>query len=155
MKSANHGCWIKVFEDETKEQGLDTDIQAGKASWSKGKLDQIKEVLLYDGYSASSLAVSNTNWYQFDRYTCPVSVGPQPSHRIYRVIQAEIQQSHLDQYIIGSVISSNLYWATITKNLDGHKYEKQITEEDIGKWISIVMEQSKRPIVTLSVKGKI
>ena len=65
--------WLKLFTDGTKEYGSDEAIAKHKASWTLGRLDRIKEVILSHNKKTCSLVVPNTSWYQFDRFSVLVS----------------------------------------------------------------------------------
>lgn len=155
MFYSDHGCWIKIFDDNSKEKGTDIDIKAGTASWSRGRQTDIKEVLLFDGFLGLSLSVPDTKWYQFDRYISPVAVGQQKSLRTARAIQAEINSSHLDKYIIGSTKNSNMSWAIVSDDRKEHDLKIKVEEKHIGLWLTLVLLCQKSPIISLSNRGKI
>ena len=154
----NYGCWIKIFDDNTKEHGSDSDIQAGKASWSQGRLNNIKEVLLFDNGFMIELSIPNTDWYQFDRYLAAVAIGKNVPERTHRVIQAEIKKHHVGNLLVGSIKNHTLFCYLINKD-DKKEYDfkVQIEEQHISKWISVVLSKHKRkmPIVLFGDKGKI
>lgn len=149
------GCWIKIFNDETKEQGSDYEIQTGKSSWSKGRLDGIKEVYLFDGLVMASLAVTDTDWYQFDRYITTVAVGKNKPTKVHRVVQAQIKEHHVGNYFICKISKDNTLWACISEDGSCYELKKKIIKEDIGRWVSVVLRRHKQPFATLSDKGKI
>jgi len=94
------GAWLKIFKDGTKENGSDEKITKGKASWSRGQLDNIKEVKLFNIKQEASLSIPNTSWHQFDRYQVAVTTGKQKSEITHRVVQAEIKLHHINQFVV-------------------------------------------------------
>ena len=98
METKLLGSWVKSFTDGSKEDGPDYLINAGQASWSKGKLSNITEVFLSFGFYAATLVIPNTQWHQFDRYS--IKLGEDDvATRKYRYIQAQIQKAHVGLYL--------------------------------------------------------
>lgn len=144
------GAWIKIFTDGSRESGTDGQIESGKASWSRGRLDSIDHVLLFDGFNSAILKVPNTNWHQFDRFVAPVSTyGTVIPSRVARVVQAEIKPHHVGMSIQKYRNVVHLDICEVTDSKEGCF----IKENCIGEWITIVMRPNSVS-VTLSSKGK-
>jgi len=153
------GAWFKIFEDKTEERGLDQDIKAGKASWSKGRLDGIKEVRIYDDRTTCSLYVQNTSWHQFDRFITEVVVGQtaKPT-RIYRAIQAELKDHHVGQTLICSYTGAKFYWAIVQELRSlptNYFFCKLIKQNNVGQWLTMVLPLKDYPCIKFSSRGKI
>lgn len=149
------GAWVKIFTDGSRESGTDGQIEGGKASWSRGRLDSIDHVLLFDGFNSAILKVPNTDWHQFDRFIAELKgYGKIIPSRVARIIQAEIKPHHVGMSIqkYKNVVHLDLY--EVTNSKEGCFIE----ENCIGKWITIVMKSGQilpdSVSVTLSSKGK-
>jgi hypothetical protein len=155
------GLWIKTFSDNTTELGSDKDIEAGLASWSKGRLSDIKEVQLSNDRVTCRLLAPNTNWHQFDRYAAQVVVGQTSTVKpvcLYRVIQAELQKHHLGNTLVCSRSGTRFYWAIVQecKVFDTpYFFSKSITQPFIGQWLTIVLPKEDYPYIRFSERGKI
>lgn len=147
------GAWIKKFRDESIEVGSDIDIEAGKASWSKGRLDDISNVYLYDGLSGASLSFPKTNWHQFDRYTVNLGEKTRPS-RIFRAIQSLIKKEYLDKYICYNCSNIRFIWACIEDSPDEYISYIKIKPEYIGMWFTSLISNTNKPQLFLTDKGK-
>jgi hypothetical protein len=148
------GRWIKFFTDGSLENGSDEKIREGKASWSKGRLTDIKEVSLLNLNYMGTLTVPDTEWHQFDRLMVPVSEGIHVPQYIYRVVQAEIQAQHIGMYINFFRESDEIIYCCRLSH--GCSYTNQILDSHVGKWISFVLPASNPPYVCVSsTKGSI
>lgn len=133
-----HG-WVKIFSDNSRENGDDKLVAQGLASWSRGCLDAISTVILYNDFMSVSLSVPGTEWHQFDRYQLVASIGTTNniSTLIYSVIQAKILSQHVNLNICiddeSVVISKAGHGAIITDDL-------------VGKWISVLVSKNGRYI---------
>jgi len=130
------GIWIKFFEDRTRERGSDKDISNGQASWSKGKLDNIRCVQLFEKNLCCALTVPNTEWHQYDRYMASmgaVDCTIKQSFRSARVIQAKITPEHVGKSI-SCVSSTGVFLAELTCDA---KDATLIKEENVGLWITL------------------
>jgi len=151
------GYWQKVFTNGNREIGLDEDVDIGKASWSRGCLTDIKEVLLIDGLTHCKLTVPNTEWHQFDRFIVPVAAGKQTPIRTHRVIQAKICEHHVKQYLACSRSGGYFFWA-IVSNIDaiGNSFfSKELLEIHVGKWITIILPHRGYPELLFGTRGKL
>jgi hypothetical protein len=151
------GAWIKVFNDGSTENGLDSDIEAKKASWSKGRLSDISKVQIYEKMIECVLSVQETNWHQFDRYTADISsVGTVKSKRIGRVIQAEIKQQHVGMYLCYNIEDHRFLWANVTNYASKQDSQKviRITSNLVGQWISLCISSSKNGTLWIGERGK-
>ena len=153
------GMWLKIFTDGQPEYGTDEDIAKGKASWSRGRLDNIREVRIANQYMLCSLAVPKTSWHQFDRYLTAVMVGQEVKPtRIYQVIQAEIKPHHIGHSLISIRTGKAFHWAIVPelhKSLNAGIFDKIIIDTDVGKWITVVLPRNAYPSTRFSVRGKI
>lgn len=66
--------WIKYFTDGTKECGDDHLVQARLASWTKGRLENIKSVELWQDHQVISIVGPGTYW-QSDTFEARVLVN--------------------------------------------------------------------------------
>lgn len=145
------GSWIKSFVDGSIETGSDRDIEEKKASWSKGRLDCIKEVLLIDGFLSCSLSLKNTSWYQFDRFIVPLEVGTNRPLRTHRVIQAEIKEHHVGKYLTIQQPCCSFFCFSLIDTPTDFKIE----QKHIGKWISIILKLRHGPSLKILDKGQL
>jgi len=126
------GAWIKFFKDGPSEHGSDIDINNGKASWSRGRLNNITFVQLFEDRTCLNMNVPNTSWHQYDRFVAPLGeYGKNVSARIARVVQAEIKSCHVGlsaQYIC----INHTAFINLQDSSDG----RVITSKDIGLWIT-------------------
>ena len=153
----NMGSWQKTFVDGTVEDGEDRRIAHGDASWSKGRLDDIVEVNLFEGTIFCSLAVPDTIWHQFDRFIVPASEGTHISVRIYIAVQAEIRDHHVGKYVVCKH-ESHFLCAIVdscTQPETEYSYNRQITKAHVGKWVTVVLPKEGSPFMRFSIRGKI
>lgn len=142
------GSWVKIFKDQTKEHGSDKDIELKKASWSKGRLDNIISVQLFEKSVCCVLSVPNTEWYQYDRYMASLSVGSQ-SFRSARVVQAKITPSHVGKYISSSYAPGALLIEINTKSKNGIL----VKAKDVNLWLTAYILVNKKIGLTVCEKG--
>ena len=152
-----HGSWIKFFVDDTKEIGHDLDIENGQASWSKGCLDEIKQVNLSFGMRSTHLVVPNTEWFQFDRFICLLS--PEGTHtptRIARAVQAKITSEHLGKCLSHSKDSGHLFWVEVGEH-EGKEDMSciMISKRHVNRWLTIVIPYNDYPYMSFAPKGKL
>ena len=150
--------WIKFFADSTLERGRDKDIDAGKASWSRGRLTDIIEVRSFMGQRVGSLKVPNTHWHQFDRFVVVIGDGnvtePLKTHC---VTQAEILPRHQGQSLVCSNSGGYFFWVVVQdlkKAGDDYKFSKLLTDRHVGKWLTLILPKEDYPTLTFSTKGK-
>ena len=150
------GAWEKVFSDRSFEIGRDEDIENKRASWSKGRLDDMIACWLYGFMCRILIVLPNTEWHQFDRYEVPLAVGNHKGKRILRALQAEIKPEHKDSFIVRTV--------------KGEFDEKQefrfsdepsedsacilIDENNIGKWFTATIDFNGTIRFCFTDKGK-
>lgn len=145
--------WVKQFKDGSSEYGSDADIDAGKASWSHGRLDNIYCVDLIHNRQKYSLSVWDTNWHQFDRFHAIVQdYGMTPSYRVFRVIQAEVKECHVGMSVYVSTVGRHTKFELIDKSSIGSLFK--IQEEHVGKWITVLVNH-KEVKISISPKGSI
>ena len=145
-------AWVKRFTDETTEVGSDQNIALGKSSWTKGRLDNIKEVFITDGLSSASFIFPNTQWHQFDRYK--VEFDTKKSVRIFRAIQVMITEDYVDKYICYNCNNARFMWACIKDfRGKGASYFK-IQNEHVSKWLTLLVSINDKPQLLLTEKGR-
>lgn len=154
--------WIKYFTDGSIEEGFDYQIDANQASWTKGKLKNIKSVnIIGEGYNCT-LEINNTEWYQFDRFI--TAVGSDSSSRVLRVIQAQIKEHHIGKYLLFR--SNEQYHKDILvihkskeiKDLSLYKTVNYLYLDDkfLNQWISIVGNTNQESYsIIITQKGKV
>jgi len=143
------GTWTKVFKDGSTEVGTDAQITNQKASWSRGRLDNIKSVEIYEKNFGISCTIDNTSWHQFDRFISFFNqTGPQ-CNRVFRAIQAQIKQKHIGKYIIINRIQF-VYFITINDTGPGF----MIANKHIDKWLTFAISHSGKFNMSISEKGK-
>jgi len=126
------GAWIKFFKDGPSEHGSDIDIAKGRASWSRGRLDSITAVQLFDNTVCLDVRVPNTSWHQYDRYLAFLGdFGENASSRSARVVQAEIKHHHVGQSVRYMRVNNTSFI-----NMDNSQTGKIISSEDVGLWIT-------------------
>lgn len=146
--------WIKFFSDGTKESGDDLAISRREASWSNGRLDHIEQVLLLGNRSSCYLKVLDTEWHQFDRFIVPVTEGTHRPYRTHQVIQAKVQEEHVNKFLQCSCSGNNFFWAVLNEKKDDLYFVKQITKHHVDKWITLVLPTKDYPVISFSSKGK-
>lgn len=149
--------WIKYFSDDTTEIGLDSAIKANIVSWSKGQLNNIREVKLLAGTHSCLLSVPNTKWHQFDRFIISVTEGIHKPIRTHQVIQALIEDIHLDKNIACSRGAKYSRWVAIVDDseLKEDTFLKKVNKSLIGKWITLIVPSKGLSYVVFTDKGKI
>lgn len=100
--------WIKKFIDDTEEYGDDKAIYEGRASWSRGRLEGIKECILTGFGHEVSISLPDTEWHQFDRMEVPVGVGQHKPVRRARILQAKITVEHTSSFIEELLLGSHV-----------------------------------------------
>jgi hypothetical protein len=149
-------AWLKIFTDGAKEHGSDEDIAIGNASWTQGRLDNIKEVVLFHKLKVCSLSIPNTSWHQFDRFSVIVSEGTQQPTRTHRIVQAEIIPDHVGLYLVCSDSGGYYSWTVVRdlEDTDKNCFYKLLTDKHVGKWLTVILPDRDYPRVTFSAKGK-
>ena len=149
--------WIKFFCDGTKETGYDHEIEAGKASWSKGRLDDVSHVQISNGFNVCTLEVPDTHWHQFDRFIAPVGIGEQKPARTHMVVQAQTTPSHVGYVMIYSQPTSHMLWVTISrepKTMSDNDFMRRIEARDAGRWLTLVAPSDQPPFVMFAPRGR-
>lgn len=139
------GAWTKIFTDNSVEHGFDSDIKAGKASWSQGRLTNISKVQISEKLIEGVLSVPNTDWHHFDRYEAQIYMGQAVSTRVFRVIQAKITCDHFNKYICYNIDNTKFVWASIEEEPPKDKTISciKINEILVNKWISLGISLKK------------
>ena len=147
------GYWTKHFLNGSKETGTDRAINNKEASWSRGKLESIQEVVLSDHLIIATLFVPNTSWYQYDRYEFYSGTGE--TKRVARIIQAEITSDHLGLFFACVKNHLGMYYASLEDFvIEDSIFCKEILDKDIGLWATIKLRHNNLPLVTIDGKGK-
>lgn len=139
--------WIKFFYDGTKEEGTDQGISSGEASWSKGRLSDIKEVSLSADDRVVLLRAPKAEWHQFDKFAVRVAVGKHQPARTHRVLQARIAPEYVGGRVYFSLTGKNNI-AVCELKLMREPVRRDvlfvIERKHIGKWLTVVLESSSR-----------
>lgn len=148
--------WVKHFTDETKEYGIDRYIAQGKASWTKGRLSDIKQVEIITLNNNSILSVPNTEWFQFDRFEITMdSYKPEPV-RTHRAVQALLKSFH-GEMLLGYNKNARCHeWHIIdykTAKLGSYQFVKHMRPHCVGKWITVVSPKNNVPYIKFGSKG--
>jgi hypothetical protein len=146
--------WLKLFTDNTKEYGNDEAIEAGKASWSRGRLDDIQEVRLFNISRTGSLTVPDTMWHQFDRLIVPLVEGTHKPQRTHQVVQAKIYEHHIGMYLVCSCVGQRFFWAVVGDKIEEAFFTKEITKHHLDKWLTVILPAKDYPAMSFSPKGK-
>jgi len=144
------GAWVKFFKDRTTERGSDLDIEEKKASWSKGRLDDIISVQISQRTLCGVMSIPDTEWHQYDRYMASLSVGPQQSFRSARVIQAKVNTKHLGKNII---ITNSTGIISIELTNQSTKDTMPIKSEHVGLWITLYILANGETGITFCERG--
>lgn len=157
----NQGGWVKNFYGSNKEYGYDDLVEEKKASWSRGLLDNIESVAIFnqDSKKTFTLAVPNTEWHQFDRYHSIVSVSAESiCYRTARVVQAKILSSHLSMGFVSQkdykpgFLNTYFYLKAFKEN---SHLGSIINGDSIGKWLSLILLPDDKVAVQISDRGKV
>jgi hypothetical protein len=154
------GTWIKVFEDGSTERGSDSKIANKLASWSQGRLSNIVSVQITDRMIQAVISAPKTDWHHFDRYEALISgPGVADSKRVARVVQAEVKSSHVGMYVCYNINDLKYLWVDIVNSpLLGEPTNPVetmiITEEDVGKWLSVCIGHGIGCKIFLGERGK-
>jgi hypothetical protein len=144
--------WMKIFTDGTREPGSDIDIDTGRASWSRGKLENIESCVLTGFGSQISLEIPNTDWHQFDRMEVPVATGKHESIRRGRVLQAQIKVEHVGCFIQELYTGRYLdkgdpvrkRWFSILEELEASSPVNsdyiEIRPKHLDKWFTVMLD---------------
>ncbi len=145
------GAWIKLFKDGSSEHGSDLNIKEGKASWSRGLLDNIKSVQLFDKTYCCVLDIPNTEWYQYDRYLAMLgNVGKNMSSRTARIIQAKITPEHIYKTLCLTEFPGVLM-ATLCD--DKSKDGILVSQEHVNLWVTMYILVHGQIGITISKRG--
>jgi hypothetical protein len=142
-------AWEKFFKDGTTEIGSDEAIENQLASWSRGRLDDIISVSIFNDNCGVSIAFPDTNWHQFDRFIAFLGDSGQQQNRIARIIQAEIKQNHVGKYII---IKDTTSMSMI--ELQDEKADFKIVDFHVSKWLTAVLYIDNRIGIYISDRGR-
>ena len=140
--------WLKSFKDHSNEIGTDLMIENKEASWSKGRLEGITSVEIFNKNVIVLLTMENTDWYQYDRF----EVNEEGLHKkIFTAVQAKIKEEH--KFI--SKISSSYFYSFIVSKVSSS--DTIIIEPNwINQWITLVLPDKNLPFAIISMdKGKI
>lgn len=157
-----YGGWIKKFYDQQEEYGFDCLIKDKKSSWSKGKLSDIESVFVFnkDSHIQYGLSVPNTEWHQFDRF-CSImnGSGDNISCRTARVIQAKIVSDHiymnLTKHKVKTTDNKIKYYFFLESMEPGREGDSVITQQAVGKWLSLILLPDDKCAVQLSKRGTV
>ena len=148
------GGWIKHIYGNQKEYGTDDLIEKKLASWSKGKLESIHGVTLFnDSQFVCNLSVPLTEWHQFDRFCMIASNTGAETRRLARVVQAKITEQHIGMnlYECKSNVNNKSSVYYFLKQLDvGHGGDQILLPYTIGKWLSMILLPENKSIIQIA-----
>lgn len=147
-----HGVWTKLFDDGSSETGTDFQITTGKASWTRGRLEGIKEVQLANEVLLASLSVPNSSWNQFDHFIVKVNKEQPIPIRLFRVVQAEVKEHHKGMFLLKKWNGNYIFFVSVTP-LEGVD-SILITDLMVGKWITLILPERGLPSMNISERGK-
>ena len=157
------GFWVKLFRDGSKENGSDKEIEEKRASWSKGRQDDIKTVGIDDGKKTASIQLwgFDSEWFQFDNYACLVSDGEAESIRTHRIVQFKITEEMVDNYVDFCAVGRKNYMVYIDGDCETGEgsfgiHSLKIEDDFVGKWFSLILPSQAPPYMELSAsKGRL
>lgn len=125
--------WIKYFADGTQESGSDADVHNKKASWSKGRLDNITAVAVVHGKLAAGIGGKGEFW-QSDDYEADLLIN-RPSKLVVRRVQKRISPVDV---MITARHKGDFQVATVHDLIDqGADLYIALTEDLKGKWLTV------------------
>lgn len=156
--------WVKMVSDGSVEVGSDKNIDAGKVSWTRGRQD-ISQVFLTDDIKKHSIALvldnHNTEWWQFDRFEAQIQEGVCSSKKIAIVVQGKIIKEMVgfnlcsESTNLKDVLLTNVFLEDPSSILSYNKNVlRTITNDQIGKWITVVLPRGALPRILVTDKGK-
>lgn len=146
--------WIKFFPDEEIEVGSDLDIFLKKASWTKGRQDNIISVSFscdFGSFLSLTSPIPNAEWFQFDRYLQNSSNGQKK--RILRAVQFKIKEEMLGLFISQQMINKSLNNIGL-EEIESEFTKKKIEKEDIGHWLTLSSFSSSISNFSISITEK-
>jgi hypothetical protein len=144
-------AWIKIFKDGSSEHGTDLEVDTGKASWTKGRLDSIVEVQISNKAIVACLTLSETEWYQFDRFI--IDFDTQEKTRVFKVIQGKITRKHVGKYLRETHINTCMYNFFLDNKTSSDR-DIFITKDMVDLWVGVSLPEIGTPCVCVSEKGK-
>lgn len=142
--------WIKYFADGTKEIGIDKDVKTRKVSWSKGRLNNIKEVQIQHNSTGQWALISGPGeFWQSDTYEVAVlqsGNGQITNRTIYRKFQDG------DSYMRCIEVDGCLHIVIGDYICNGEGTFFDIKSEWIGRWLELDIEIGNN--VTCSIVDK-
>lgn len=145
--------WIKVFKDGSEEKGLDSAVERGEASWSRGRLDDMEEVILIQDNKVLSIVGPGEFW-QSDDYE--VSFFETKAKKVKRRIQKKITKKdevmHTTFFHEGKVV----VFTPLSEKYNYTADEKtKLDESLIGKWFTIEVDLEQGGITSSFEDNKI
>jgi len=137
--------WVKYFEDGSYENGWDKDVFAGRASWSKGRLDNMRCAAAHHGSYHICIAGAGIYW-QSDEYE--IEIFGQTPRVVARRIQRKLQFSDM-AIALYKTEHSTMLRVVSTEEAASLLYADSsvpINVSDIGKWL--VLEYNAETNVT-------
>lgn len=124
--------WIKHFADNTREVGTDNDVQRGRASWSKGRLEDMIDAEVFYGEKIISI-ISPGKFWQSDDYEVPLH-GTEPK-LVVRRLQRQLKEG--ETFAISIDHNSILAAGPVNLRQTWHCSVLVVTESMDGKWLTL------------------
>lgn len=131
----SHDGWVKIFTDGTVEEGYDYLVNAGLASWSKGRLHGIKSVQLQHGHRLITID-GDGEFLQSDTLeaTFPRNEGVIVKRTLYKKIHEDDRWMTISQ-VFGRVDCK--FHKNFTMNAI------PVPSQNVGRWFILDLEPSK------------
>ena len=143
MMNIDNNGWLKIFLDGSMENGSDYKVKNKLASWSKGRLDNLVNVLLtHDNFAITISGFGN--YWQSDDLEVETGNNYSSPKYVMRRIQKQINESDNCIYmrktnnVLALIISKQLV------NKDDVVLHSVIDETMIGKWITLEFDTIKK-----------
>jgi len=134
--------WVKHFDDGTKEEGFDELVDAGKASWRKGRLAGIKSVSLTWEDKDYVAALGTGEYWQSDDLVAPFIPGKSVEGLyVTRRLQKKISLGDVGLYL-SLELSDGKVDISLEKSDDPNCADRpsclfEIRQKDVGRWLTV------------------
>ena len=150
-----HDGWLKTFTDNSFEEGWDFLIDSRRASWSRGKLTNLRAVSLCNNNTVCSIWAGQfeNNFWQSDDWE--VALFTSAGYRTTRRIQKQIGK--LDNYLLleQSESSITLRFAETIFPVDEKLCVLEIRSEHEKQWLVMEVDIKTNTVVWYINKDKI
>lgn len=134
--------WIKYFIDGTKEIGSDRRVNSKKASWSRGRLEDVIQADLKYGRNTISIRGLG-KYHQADTYVLYAQSGRQ--ELVMRHLQRQIKKDDHFLCLIPQPdsLTIQVYSDFPLKETDKTKIQ-ELSLQDVGKWLTLTLDLSEK-----------